>query len=413
MKIVLFEDEQYKNLLPLVYLRPVWELRCGALTLAEKIDFFWKKKQPIEFTARQYLNDFYLDSSKIYDFQSNQETLFVNGRLLMTESIMQEMSDLSDNTILQNNEEVIAFRFSGNDSSRFFRDGILSPGMLKENFQKKDSDIKLINFPWDLIDHNGAEIQADFRLMENSTGIKGTVEKGVVTLSDENILIAKGARVMPGAILNAEDGLIWIDEDAVVMPNAVLEGPVYVGKKSRIKIGAKIYENTSIGPVCKVGGEVEESILHSYSNKQHDGFLGHACMGSWVNIGADTNNSDLKNNYGEISVSINGYPIETGKHFLGLIMGDHSKTAINTMFNTGTVVGMHCNVFGEGFPPKFIPSFSWGGSDGIRDYRFDKAVEVAKVVMDRRNIEFTDRDLKLFESARSLAEKIENRARIK
>jgi UDP-N-acetylglucosamine diphosphorylase/glucosamine-1-phosphate N-acetyltransferase len=218
---------------------------------------------------------------------------------------------------------------------------------------------------------------------------------------------------MPGVTINAEHGPVWLDQDATVMPHAVLEGPLYLGKNSIIKTGAKIWENTTIGPMCKVGGDVEESIILAYSNKQHEGFLGHAYLAEWINIGADTNNSDLKNNYGEITVFLNGYPVNTGKQFLGLIMGDHSKTAINTMLNTGTIVGVNCNVFGSGFPPKFIPSYSWGGEIGLREYQFEKAIETARSAMKRRQRDFTEKDLRLFEETKKMAKDIEKRMRIK
>ncbi|MCK5456715.1 MAG: hypothetical protein KAI45_06265, partial [Melioribacteraceae bacterium] len=193
----------------------------------------------------------------------------------------------------------------------------------------------------------------------------------------------------PGAVLDAEEGPIFIDKNATVFPNTVIQGPTSVGENALIKIGAKIYGETSIGPVCKISGEIGESILHSYSNKQHNGFLGHAYLGSWVNIGAGTNNSDLKNNYGNVKVTINDVEIDTGEVMAGLIMGDHAKSGIDTMFNTGTVVGVSANVFGTGFPPKYIPSFSWGGTEGLTTFKFDKAIDVAEKVMVRRNKELT------------------------
>ena len=186
-------------------------------------------------------------------------------------------------------------------------------------------------------------------------------------------------------MLDAEKGPIVIGANVRIFPNAVIEGPAFVGGGSLIKIGAKIYENTSIGPMCKVGGEVEGSILHGFANKQHDGFLGHAYLCPWVNLGADTNNSDLKNNYGSVRVTINGTEVDSGSLFVGVIMGDHAKSAINTMFNTGTVVGVGSNVFGAGFPPKYIPAFSWGGAEGIETYAIDKCIDVARKVMLRRN----------------------------
>jgi UDP-N-acetylglucosamine diphosphorylase/glucosamine-1-phosphate N-acetyltransferase len=198
--------------------------------------------------------------------------------------------------------------------------------------------------------------------------------------------------------LDASKGPIYIGKNAHIMSHAVVQGPSFIGEGSIIKMHAAIYHNTSIGEVCKVGGEVEESIIHSYSNKQHEGFLGHAYLGSWVNIGASTNNSDLKNNYANVDVYINGKHIDSGSQFVGLIMGDHSKTAINTMFNTGTVVGVSCNIFGAGFPAKYIPSFTWGGSDFLRTYHITKSLEVAKIVMKRRGIELSETEEKLLES---------------
>jgi len=187
-------------------------------------------------------------------------------------------------------------------------------------------------------------------------------------------------------VLDAEDGPIYIDKDATVMANASLQGPLFVGAKSVIKMGAKIYESVSVGEMCKVGGEVEESIIHSYSNKQHEGFLGHSYLGQWVNLGADSNNSDLKNNYGTVKVYVNGEMIDSGLLFVGLIMGDHAKCGINTMFNTGTVVGAMSNVFGSGYSDKFIPSFTWGGVESMETYALDKALEVARRVMARRKM---------------------------
>jgi UDP-N-acetylglucosamine diphosphorylase/glucosamine-1-phosphate N-acetyltransferase len=241
---------------------------------------------------------------------------------------------------------------------------------------------------------------------------QGKIDRGSHLLGKENIFLGKGSRIMPGVVLDAEEGPIWIGQNTRVLPNAVLRGPLAIGDHCLVKIAAKIYENTSVGPVCKVGGEIEGCIIQEFSNKQHDGFLGHSYLGAWINIGADTNNSDLKNNYGEISVYLNDRSINTGKRFLGLTMGDHSKTGINTMFNTGTVVGVNCNIYGEGFPPKFIPSFSWGGAAGFREFQFEKALEVAKIVMDRRKVTFTDHHLKLFEAVKQLSLKIENRVRI-
>jgi UDP-N-acetylglucosamine diphosphorylase/glucosamine-1-phosphate N-acetyltransferase len=197
--------------------------------------------------------------------------------------------------------------------------------------------------------------------------------------------------------MDASTGPIFIEKNVTIFPNAVIQGPFYIGESSKIKSCATIYPNVSIGTVCKVGGEVEDTIIHPFSNKQHSGFLGHSYLGSWINLGADTNNSDLQNNYGTIKVQINGKHIDSGKQFVGLLMGDHSKTAINKMFNTGTVVGFSSNVFGAGFPPKYIPSFGWGGSESMKEYKLAKAIETAKAVFTRRDKNFSTDDEKLFE----------------
>jgi UDP-N-acetylglucosamine diphosphorylase/glucosamine-1-phosphate N-acetyltransferase len=210
------------------------------------------------------------------------------------------------------------------------------------------------------------------------------------------ILVGSNVTIKPGVVIDATNGPVLIDNNAFIFPNAVIEGPVYIGKNSKIKSGATIYENVSIGNVCKVGGELEDTVILPFSNKQHTGFIGHSYLGSWVNLGAATNCSDLKNNYGRVKVMLNGRSVDTGLQFLGLIAGDHSKSAINTMFNTGTIIGFSSNIFGAGFPDKYIPSFSWGGSENISTYDLKKGIETAKIVMKRREIDFSTEDEKLF-----------------
>lgn len=411
MKIVLFEDENFKNLLPLVYFRPVWELRCGAFTLAEKIQFYFKNNRVLYF-PRRYLQENYLSPANLPTPHSPDDFLFMNGRVLADGESIRQCQNLPPAHYLSNDDEIIAFRSSSANWTDYFSEGILLPDRIKNDFQAVSSGKKLLKYAWDFIYSNGDQIISDFSLINGTPGIAGQIDPNVNFLGKENIYLSAGARIMPGVTINAENGLVWIDEGAKVMPNAVLTGPVYIGKRSLIKIAAKIWEDTSIGPVCKVGGDVEGSIILSYSNKQHEGFLGHSYLGEWINIGADTNNSDLKNNYGNVSVFLNGYPVNTGKQFMGLIMGDHSKTAINSMFNTGTIVGVNCNVFGAGFPPKFIPSFSWGGSSGLREYNFEKSLDVAELVMKRRQKSLAKKDRQLFKAVKDLAMKIENRARI-
>jgi UDP-N-acetylglucosamine diphosphorylase/glucosamine-1-phosphate N-acetyltransferase len=271
----------------------------------------------------------------------------------------------------------------------------------------------MVHYPWELVQRNTEHIEKDCTVLADLGRIEGRVYEGAHLLDRSNIYIAPEAKVKPGVVLDAEGGPIFIDRGAKIFPNATIEGPAYIGKKSQIKIGAKIYEGTTIGEVCKVGGEVEGSIIHSYSNKQHDGFLGHAYLGMWVNLGADTNNSDLKNNYGNVRVTIDGEEIDTGSMFVGLTMGDHSKAGINTMFNTGTVVGAVCNVFGAGFPPKEIPSFTWGGGEGLTVYDPKRAIEVCRRVMARRDIPLTEVNAQLLQRLFELTAKDRERVGVR
>lgn len=407
MKVVLFEDEKYIQLLPLVYFRPVWELRCGVYLLEEKLRAALKGEY--YFLSRKYLQEYYLDKQKTFpELPDSEDILLVNGRWVMNAGGAVHLKELARNAALFKGDDVLAFRTSVQEAKRFLNDDVLNSGKVLLNSSLKEVPAaKVVQYPWDVIAWNGDEIKKDYGLLNKPGKIAGMIYDGVHIAGKDNVTIGETAVVKPGVVIDAENGPVWIDEGATIMPNSVLEGPLYVGKKSTIKIGAKIYENTTIGPVCKIGGEVEGSIVQGYSNKQHDGFLGHAYLGSWVNLGADTNNSDLKNNYGVIRVLVNGKPVDTGQRFVGLMMGDHSKCAINTMFNTGAIVGVNCNIFGAGMPPKFVPSFSWGGAEGLSEYNFEKTIELAKIVMGRRKIKFTDRDKMLFAAVRDLAKQVE------
>ena len=315
------------------------------------------------------------------------QCLFINGRFIVHGSTL-EISGAD--TVWTKDGKIAAARLSGQQISA------ISAGENGTTISDKLSSVtqqeikgEFIDYPWDLIHHNPDEISNDFAYFNLGGKIQGKVYQNVTLLNEKQIHIAEGASVRPGVVLDAEDGPIFIDKGATVMSNAVLQGPLYLGQKSTIKMGAKIYEGTTIGNVCKVGGEVEESIIHGYSNKQHEGFLGHAYLGEWVNIGADSNNSDLKNNYGPVKLYINGKMVDSGSQFVGLFMGDHSKCGINTMFNTGTVVGAMGNVYGSGYSPKFIPSYTWGGIESSVVYKLEKALETARLVIKRRKLELS------------------------
>jgi UDP-N-acetylglucosamine diphosphorylase/glucosamine-1-phosphate N-acetyltransferase len=241
---------------------------------------------------------------------------------------------------------------------------------------------------WDIIHLNAAVLQADAELWaKNHKRIENPSFPNCAIVNPEHLFVHPKARIDSGVVLDCSEGPIFIEEGVRIMPHATIIGPVFIGKHSLVKIGAKMYGGTSIGPVSKVGGEIENSIVQGFSNKQHDGYLGHSYLGLWVNLGAGTNTSDLKNDYSPVRVTIEGEEFNTNSLFVGLLMGDHSKSAIGTQFNTGTTVGVSCNIFGEGFPPKWIPNFSWCGSEGLAAYRIEKAMEVAKIVMRRRDQE--------------------------
>ncbi|MFQ5512520.1 MAG: putative sugar nucleotidyl transferase [Candidatus Krumholzibacteriia bacterium] len=267
-------------------------------------------------------------------------------------------------------------------------------------------EARLLSFPWQIIEENPAVIEDDFQKSPfRGQSEESIVYPGVQMVGEENIVVGEGAVIRPGVVIDASSGPVVVNDGSTVMPNASLLGPVYVGRNSTIKTGAKILEGTSVGDVCKIGGEVDQTIFGAYSNKQHDGFIGHSYIGEWVNIGAGSNNSDLKNNYSPVRMWCAGTIRETGRQFLGLIMGDHSKTGIGTLFNSGTVVGFNCNIFGTEMADKFVPSYSWGSGGALVEYQLEKALLTAQVVLERREIKFDDVYRHYFERIFELSEK--------
>ncbi len=407
MKNVLFEDEKYTQLMPMVYFRPVWELRCGARMLSEKISEIIGK--PLKLVARDYLQQYHLfDKNRLKDHEFRERLLLINGRWVMEENDLDALKELAPGEALLEGDTVLACVVPQGQFKGLLNDGVLNSALIRNTYTIKPYQGQTIDYLWDAVNLNGKEIVKDFQRAGIAGKIKSEIPSGVHLLNKEEIYIGENVSIKPGVVIDASDGPVWIEDNVTVMANAVLQGPLYIGKGSTIKIAAKIYENTTIGPVCKMGGEVEGSIIQGYSNKQHDGFLGHAYLGEWVNLGADTNNSDLKNNYGTIKVFVNGKPVDTGSRFVGLMMGDHSKSGINTMFNTGTIVGISCNVFGAGMPQKFVPSFSWGSGEQFKGYHFEKAIAVAETVMGRRKVAFDENQAALFKAARALAAQLEN-----
>ena len=398
MQICLFEDNSVNFLEPLVYSRGVYDLVCGGTSLKDKI---LRAYSGVNYSlhCREYLAEIIKDKNPGVTINEIAEDscLFINGRVIAGQDLAEiiPLNDDVDKLYMKENV-VIAARLSGNHL-RKFKQNLNQPIEISlfPALPKEEVEVKIASYIWDLIRENSDELISDIQYLSSKNLFHLHLD-GVHQIKKENIFIEGDAVIKPGVVLDASNGPIYIGKNSVIYPNSVIFGPVYIGHSTLIKSLSKIYENVSIGDVCKVGGEIEGSVIMSYTNKQHEGFLGHAYLGSWINIGADTNCSDLRNNYGFIKSRVNGQDIKTNTQFLGLIMGDHSKTGINTMFNTGTTVGFSCNIYGSGFPDKYLPSFSWGGSNDLQTYDVNKCLDTAKVVMSRRKIEFKKIDEDLF-----------------
>ncbi len=393
--LCIYEDEKAANMNPLTLTRPVFELRCGIFTLVQKLVRYFPGYR-VDYIVRDRMADLLRERNPEASINKipDRETIFINGRFLLRGEFPDRFRE---STAFVAAGEIVGAYVRKEDLKKVRLD---KAGRLDlkpfDGFPKAELDGMLVEYPWNLVHENAAELKRDFEYMSRGGQILGKVYPGVTLVAQENIYLAPGSQLQPGVVLNAEAGPIYISEGAVIIANATIVGPAFIGKNSIVKMGAKLYEGTSIGEVCKVGGEIEESILHGYTNKQHEGFLGHAYLGEWVNLGADTNNSDLKNNYGTVRVSINGEMVDSGSTFVGLFMGDHSKSGINTMFITGCTVGVMSNVFGAGFTPKTIGSFVWGGIDSVAVHDLEKALATARVVMSRRKKTLSTAQEKMF-----------------
>ena len=399
--ICIFEDAAYTRLLPLVYIRPVYNLRCGILSLKEKI-FHAYPGAKFALHCRPYLADhMQLRNPGVpVNDVPDEGCLFLNGRIVAGSELVKQIPwKEGREAVYMQGDDLVAARVSGKRLKRI-RSGmrsLLSPEQF-EGLPRVKVEVPMISYPWDVIHRNGVELASDVVLLARKRRRTLVVPKGVHIVNKGNVHVGVGTKIYPGAVLVAEDGPISIGRNVRILPQATIFGPAYIGDGSIVKTGAQIHGSTSIGPVCKVGGEIEHSVIHGFSNKQHHGFLGHSYIGAWVNMGAGTTNSDLKSNYGSVRVSLGGEPVETGQQFIGLIFGDHSKTAINSMLNAGTVVGVSSNIFGDGFPPKYVPSFSWGAAgETFTTFGIDRAIEVARRVMARRNVRLTTFEEKLFQ----------------
>ncbi|MBP6373843.1 MAG: GlmU family protein [Flavobacterium sp.] len=380
MNYILFDGPARNALLPLTFTRPVADIRVGILTIREK----WEKYLG---TTTTTLTEEYL--SEKFPMVEMEHNVMINASYLPTSELLELIQDLGPNQAVFQGDNVLAFYTAESQEAVDF-----------DTYEiiEFSGECLCIEHPWDIFQKNEAALRADFDfLTEDRTS--QPIPASVNVIAPENIFIEEGAQLQ-FVTLNASTGPIYIGKDTEIMEGSVIRGPFALCDHAVVKLATKIYGATTVGPHCRVGGELNNVVLFAYSNKGHDGFLGNAVLGEWCNIGADSNNSNLKNNYEEVklwSYEKEGF-VKTGLQFCGLIMGDHSKCAINTMFNTGTVVGVSANIFGSGFPRNFVPSFTWGGAQGFTTYLTKKAFETARIAMSRRSVEFDEVEARILES---------------
>lgn len=391
MNYILFDGNVRNALLPFTFTRPVADIRVGILTIREK----WEKYLGYTTTT---ITEEYL--SEKYPMVEMEENVIINASFLPNQVLAEMVRNLEENQAIFYDDEVIAFYAKEGQEVDFESYDVV---------EYNDECIR-IEHTWDIFQKNDVAIREDFDLLTEDR-FSQPIPKSVNVIAPENIFIEEGAK-LEFVTLNASTGPIYIGKNAEIMEGSVIRGPFALCEEAQVKLATKIYGATTVGPHCRVGGEVNNSVLFAYSNKGHDGFLGNSVLGEWCNIGADSNNSNLKNNYEEVKLwSYESERFEkTGLQFCGLMMGDHSKCGINTMFNTGTVVGVSTNIFGSGFPRNFVPSFSWGGATGFATYITKKAFDTAKIVMSRRHVEFTEEDAKILEHIFEETKKYRNEA---
>lgn len=384
-QVILFDADARGHLLPLTYSRPVGDLRVGILTIAEK----WNRQMgmPVSFLTQDYLKP-------LFPLHYAEHNLLINGNVLPTPEIVALVLDLNPGQAYIQNGELIAACLRSEDVGALERDEDFGD---IQAFELEDQPLLRIHRPADIFGLNDVALREDFALLTNGRESATISPTNTVIGPAENLFVEPGVTV-EACTINCATGPVYLGKDAVLLEGSMLRGPLAVCEKAVIKMGAKVYGATTLGPGCKVGGEINNVVFQANSNKGHDGFLGNAVVGEWCNIGADTNASNLRNDYGEVRVW--SYPeerfVKTGLQFHGLVLGDHVKIGINTMLNTGTVIGFAANIFGEGFPRTFIPSFAWGGAGGFQTFRQDKAREMATRMMKRRHHEFTQADADLF-----------------
>lgn len=400
--ICVYEDEGYKDLLPICWMRPVFDLRCGITTLLEKI----RREYPRANTyvlCRDYLSDILKGSypgTIINKFGKETMMLFLNGQIVFDSELAKMIPPAGPDEIFEHEGRIIAARLNKENLElvKSKIKGIVQSGifsMLKDGIKVTKINVKFISRYFDLIKENGGQIEKDFISKTKGGLIKGRVHQQSVISPKGSVFVDDGSNIGPFVVIDAKDGPVYIGKGVDVQPFSLIQGPAYIGDRCVI-LGAKIRKNTSIGQYSKISGEVSNCIFQGYCNKQHEGFTGHTYFGEWVNLGAGTTTSNLKSNYGTIKTRYMDQEIDTKQMFLGAAISDHAKTGIATLINAGSIVGVASSYFGGGPMPKFMPSFAWGSQKDIKTYEIDKAVKTAEIVMKRRGIEMTEAEVTLF-----------------
>jgi UDP-N-acetylglucosamine diphosphorylase/glucosamine-1-phosphate N-acetyltransferase len=375
MNVILFDSPSIRQqLLPFTFTRPVAEVRVGIMTIREKWNFLLKTQ--CSFSTESYL-------SRKYPVHLTQDNYWINGALCPDENFIQALRTLDLNDGIRKGNQMLAVRTQADEV----------PEVIMGKVHEFTEEVTLIDQPWKLFQFNAAQIKADFKRITAGRKSHPLTDPHTRVYGAENIFLEEGVDIK-AATINAENSVVYFGKNVQVQEGSVIRGNHAFGEGTVVNVGAKMRGDSTIGPYCKIGGEVSNSILFAFSNKGHDGFLGNSILGEWCNLGADTNTSNLKNNYEPVklwSYSKGGF-VSTGLQFCGLLMGDHSKCGINTMFNTGTVVGVGANIFGDGYPRNFVPSFAWGGAAGFSTFQLTKAFETAEKVMERRGVKFTEPD---------------------
>jgi len=421
MNLILFEDDAFKTLRPMSYSRPVFYLRVGAFTAAERAALQFPEWTP-HYLCRPYLVPAMIRSTggiKINQVPEGQ-CVFLNGAVMADGPSMAETIEAVPlGSAVVSDGRLLAAKLEEGPAGELFEhilnllagggEDASASGPSGESVKSLGIDVAEVSVPlarntWNLIEGTEELLPLDWSVFSGrKSSSEVSVSPAAVLVNEDSLYLGSGVKIEAGAVIDASEGPVMLDEGSKIMSHSVVYGPCYVGKNTLIKASAKIYGPCSFGPVCKLGGEIAESVVIGYSNKQHDGFLGHAYVGEWVNLGAGTEVSDLNNNYGPIRTWVNGTMVDSGSVFVGPTIGDHSKTGINSMLNSGTVIGFCCNIFGSDYLPKFVPSFSWGGRHTLVEHKREKAFDTAVRMTARRKVELDEVDRALFDKIYELS----------